>query len=207
MAPMPTFRSRWSITPDAPGERRAVSAAGKAKRKWLAALLICSVAGICYAGDVKVDTASPLDEGATFASPGGVRVATFTGAGFEIRESATSKVSVVHSLPPVFQAVWMQDSRTLLTLEHVAGGTCAVCFHLGDHGDWVRIPTAPPLGPYQSYIVKRWTFDKSGIRITYATRSRREAVLTTSEVSFDLDPQSGAVTHLTSVKTGEEPLR
>jgi hypothetical protein len=158
--------------------------------------------------DVKIGAGKPIQAGQSFRSPAGTYLATFTGEGFDIETLATKRVAKVQSLPPVFRAGWTGDEKTLVTIEHLAGGTDAVCFHFDEAKEtWKRIEVDPPSGPFEHYQVMSWDVGETRVRLTYKAFSRNGSTFMTHAVAFDFDPGRNNVDNVTITKLSEDTAR
>jgi hypothetical protein len=158
-----------------------------------------------HGAEVKLAADKPIQTGQSFPSPAGTYIATFTGEGFDIKTRATGMISKVRSLSPVFYAAWTQDERTLAIVEHLAGGTNAVCFHFDPAKEnWQRIEIEPPGGPYQHYQVTAWDVGETQLRLTYKTFTNRAGIFATHAIAFDFDPNQRTISNISTAKVPDE---
>jgi hypothetical protein len=175
--------------------------------KMMAALSVVVLCGQARGMDVKIGAGEPIQAGQSFRSPAGTYLATFTGEGFKIEALATRRVAKVQSIPPVFRAAWTGDEKTLATIEHLAGGTDAVCFHFDEAQEtWKRIEVDPPGGPFEHYQVMSWDVGETRMRITYKAFSRNGSTFVTYSVAFDFDPRRNGVGNVTITKLTEDTV-
>jgi hypothetical protein len=97
------------------------------------------------------------------------RFTAFVDLGIKVRDNQTGQVSTAPTLPVVFFLKWASDSRTLMTVEHIAGGTAAGIVHYVD-GSWKRSKVSAPdesEGFERGTIVTDITFHDGAVHLTY----------------------------------------
>jgi hypothetical protein len=106
------------------------------------ALLGCSILLASSWKNYSIDR-KPISDTAVFPSPDGRRVASFQQEDngwyhLKVKDVATGHVddSAEAQLTPIFSVLWTHDSKSILTIAHVAHGSSATFFHLKD-GKWV----------------------------------------------------------------------
>jgi hypothetical protein len=94
-----------------------------------------------------------ITPGAAFRSPDGNFVAKTLGGGMI---AATDRIAIVENKsgreaatidinPPLYSLRWTQDSKAIVTISHIAGGTVAGVIHLVD-GQWKQVSADPREG-------------------------------------------------------------
>jgi len=63
-----------------------------------------------------------------------------------IRSNSTSKLYKIGVLRPLYSLKWTGDSQTVITIEHLAGGSQAVLIHFNQH-NWNRFEVDPTDAP------------------------------------------------------------
>lgn len=127
------------------------------------------------------------------ASPDGGLSAAYSGRSLRIRNNLTGKVyPEVPVLTPLLSIKWTRDSKTIVTIEHLAGGSCAALVHF-DGKTWRRHQADPPGGPYNHIEVLSQEIVQDGVRIAFAADVRRKG--TTFEhfiCAFDINAETNA---------------
>jgi len=120
--------------------------------------IIASFLLVCTLSLAKADK-TPLNlDTAVFPSPNGKLVAKFEQRDdgwtyFNVTDSKTGKLnsSTKIELTPVFSLQWTRDSRSIVTVGHVAHGSAATLFHLQD-GAWKYFHVFPSNFEYDPHV-------------------------------------------------------
>lgn len=99
----------------------------------------------------------------------------------------------VGSLYPIYAMQWANDSRTLVTTEHIAGGSVAFLIHLNDE-KWTRSKASPPeetLPSYYHFAVVEQVIAKNAIKLKYKISEERGngEKIDFFTCSFDVSPE------------------
>lgn len=101
-------------------------------------------------------------------SPNGELSAGYSGGSLKIRNNLTGKLYPrVAVLTPLLSLKWTGDSKTIVTIEHIAAGSCAALVHF-DGKAWRPHEADPPGGPYNHIEVLNQEIGKNGARISFA---------------------------------------
>ena len=139
--------------------------------------------------------AEEIHEDQVFTAPNGTLAATFLGGAFEIKDTSTGRTFTVQSLTPVSKAIWTDDSKTLVTVEHLAGGSDVVLFQSAG-AEWKRVSVDPVGGPYDRYTVTRCEVEKNLLKLAYRVRSNHAGEVKVQIVAFQFDPATAAISHV-----------
>lgn len=127
------------------------------------------------------------------ASPSGELSAAYSGGSLRIRNNLTGRLyPKVSVLTPLLSLKWTRDSKTIITIEHMAGGSCAALVHF-DGKAWRRYDAEPPGGPYNHIEVLSQEIGEDGARITFAADVRRKGTTFAYFIcAFDINAETNA---------------
>lgn len=140
-----------------------------------------------------------------FDSPDGKFNVTYLGGSLRFRNNHAGGVyPQVAVSTPLYSLKWMNDSTTVVTVEHLAGGTYAALIHF-DGNSWRRHGFEPAGGPYNHIEVIGQKINHDIIRITYAADLRKEGVRFLHYMcSLDINPATNVVSNETRKEVTEE---
>jgi hypothetical protein len=143
-----------------------------------------------------------VDEWVT--SPNGEFSAAYSGGSIRIRNNLTGRFyPKVPVLTPLLSLKWTRDSKTIMTIEHIAGGSCAVLVHF-DGKTWRRYDPDPPGGSYNHIEVLSQEIGQSGARITFAANVRRKGPTFAHFIcAFDINADTNALSNQTRKEVTE----
>jgi hypothetical protein len=109
----------------------------------------------------------------------------------EIANAVTGETSGRIGVLPSYIVSWIQDSRTVAVLEHLAGGSDAVLIHF-DGQRWRVIRTWPlEESDYDHIAVVELTPEHNSFRISYRADLREDSRVLYFLIKFDIDLQTG----------------
>lgn len=126
-------------------------------------------------------------------SPNGELSAAYSGRSIRIRDNVTGRVyPEVPVLTPLLSLKWTRDSKTIVTIEHIAGGSCAALVHF-DGKTWRRYDADPSGGPYDHIEVLSQEIGQDRARITFAANVRRPGTIFAHFIcAFDINAETNA---------------
>lgn len=129
-------------------------------------------------------------------SPNGEVSAAYSGGALRIRNNLTGRFyPEVPVLTPLLSMKWTGDSKTIVTIEHIAGGSCAALVHF-DGKTWRRYDADPSGGPYNHIEVLSQEIGENGARITFAANVRRKGTTFAHFIiAFDINAATNAVSN------------
>lgn len=138
--------------------------------KILIPLCITAALFVTFAG------AAELSGDETFVSPDG----RFAATGFiRILDRVFGKEYKIPVLPPISSLEWTKDSKTIVTVSHIAGGSYAVLLHF-DGEEWQKIEFEPPAklitSPYVDYVVLQAKAREHSVFVKYRIRTKMHAL-------------------------------
>lgn len=111
-----------------------------------------------------------IPHGEKVYAPDKALAATYLGSQIQISKANNELVGTVRVFP-VESLRWTADSRAVVTVEHIAGGSEAVLIsYRGD--SWKRNELDPPGGPYDAYQVINVDTNGTNVLICYKMRRR-----------------------------------
>ena len=121
--------------------------------------------------------------------PNGELSAAYSGGSLKIRHKLTGRLyPTVRVLTPLLSLKWTGDSKTIVTIEHIAGGSCAALVHF-DGKAWRRHDADPAGGPYNHIEVLNQEIGNDSVRITFAADLRRKGTTFAYFIcAFDVNP-------------------
>lgn len=145
---------------------------------------------ICFAsGNERKEIA--VDKWVT--SPNGEFSAAYLGRSIRIRNNLTQRLyPTVPVLTPLLSLKWTGDSKTIVTIEHIAGGSSAALVHFNGKA-WRRYDAGPSGGPYNHIEVLKQEIGKDGARITFVADERRKGTTFAYFIcAFDINAETNA---------------
>jgi hypothetical protein len=163
------------------------------------AVLVVSAGLYCLSN---AGTESEIQPGQSVSSPDGRFTAELTDdreGNVHIKSNTTGKLYTVGALRPLYSLKWTGDSQTLVTIEHLAGGSQAALIHF-DGDKWSRFevdPTGSP-PPYHHYAVIRQEIGWDKVKFTYKITDEQGngMVIKFYLCSFDVDPRARSITNM-----------
>lgn len=159
------------------------------------AVLIASLTAICH-------TASAADEvrlDHRFVSPDGRFTAQLTNdekGNIRITDNKTGQVYKEWAVRPLYSLKWTRDSKTIVTIEHLAGGSETALIHFSENR-WSRFPVSPPVKtpPYHHYRVIRQEIEGNKVKLTYKVTDEQGNGMVTKfyTCSFEVNPSSRVI--------------
>lgn len=130
--------------------------------------------------------------------------AAYSGGSIQIRDNVTGKVYPdAPVLTPLLSMKWTGDSKTIVTIEHIAGGSCAALIHF-DGKTLRRHQADPPGGPYRRIEVLSQEIGQSGVRITFAANVRLPGTtFAYFVIAFDINAETNTVSNETRKEVTE----
>jgi hypothetical protein len=165
-------------------------------------------AGVALCSWVSAYAKQEIEAGHSVSSPDGRFTAELTNdtqGNLHIKSNVTGDVYRIEVFRPLYSLEWTEDSQTVVTIEHLAGGSQAVLIHFDGH-KWSRFevdPThAPP--PYHHYAVIKQGIGRNAVKLTYkVTDEKGNGIVTKFYVcSFNVDPQSRSITNVQTREIG-----
>lgn len=95
-------------------------------------------------------------------------------------------------LPPVLSLKWSPDSKSLVVVQHLAGGSLASLVIL-DGKQWKKNDCEPPLKIQCNYSLVNFQFVDKQLRLTYKVSQERAngEIVSFNICSFDVDLKTG----------------
>ena len=132
-----------------------------------------------------------IPNGAAFRSPNGRFTVSVKFENLTIKDNQTGEVfPPVQVLTPLYVLQWASDSQSLVTVEHIAGGTTAGIIHY-TNGSWLNRSASPDNDPpFKQYEIVSLIPQPPGIRLTYECTLRSGSGNRYYTYSFNINPQS-----------------
>jgi YD repeat-containing protein len=139
--------------------------------------------------------AQEINPGDVFTSPDGCFTVRFTDRemNLDIRDNQTGKVTILGVLTPCYSIKWTGDSKTIVAIYHLAGGSDADIFHF-TKSEWRRCSVASPNDNFNFIDVIEEKIGMNRVSLTYKAGIRgpqRDAFFT---YSLNFNPETGATT-------------
>ena len=158
--------------------------------------------GVALYSWLNVYVEQEIELGQSVGSPDGRFTAVLTNdtqGNLHIKSNTTGELYKIGVFRPLYSLEWTGDSQTVVTVEHLAGGSQAVLIHF-DGDKWSRFevdPTEPP-PPYHHYAVIRKEIGRDTVKLRYkATDEKGNGIVTKFYVrSFDVDPRTRSITNI-----------
>jgi hypothetical protein len=142
---------------------------------------------------------TPIKIGAHFTSPNGHFAAELTdenehGQNLHITDTRTGAVYKSALSLPLFFVTWTHDCRTIVAVEHLAGGSQMSLIHFSGRS-WKRFEVEPPGGDSGHYDVIGQEIRQNSIRVTYKmTKEKADGdIIAFYTCAFDIDPSTHAM--------------
>jgi hypothetical protein len=144
----------------------------------LALILVLSFCG-------KASGEQVVSYGDAIRSPDGRFLATYLGSHIRIEDNSGGALSARIGVFSVLAFNWTGDSKTVVTVEHLAGGSEAVLIHLDD-GQWRRFEI-DPVDDYDAAAVIGLIIRDHSVSVKYRLRKREDQRFQFYVCSFDVD--------------------
>jgi hypothetical protein len=162
-------------------------------------LLILLLAGIACYSRTNVCAEQEIKPGQSVNSPDGRFTAELTNdseGSLHIRSNTTGNLYKIGVFRPLYSLKWTGDSQTVVTIEHLAGGSQAVLIYF-DGGKWRRFevdPTKPP-PPYHHYAVIKEDIGWDMVKLKYkVTDEKGNGIVTKFYLcSFNVDTRTRSI--------------
>jgi hypothetical protein len=115
--------------------------------------LVLAIGCIYSGGSVTYSAPQQLDSGISVMSQDNRFTAIYDPDQLEIRSTRSKESHKIDGVPPVYALQWTRDSKTLIIVHHLAGGSGVIFAHLGETG-WCHFGVVPP-GEYDRVGVIR----------------------------------------------------
>lgn len=165
-------------------------------------LMLITVVVWCISAAFAAAELVPISNGATVTSPDGRFTARLTeedahGLNLAITDSRTPATERARIGTPLLSMRWTFDSRTIVSIEHLAGGSQLALLHFYESG-WKRIEVIPPNGLEGHFEVIRQQMHRDSVTVTYKVTKEKPngAVASAFTCSFDVDAASGRISQL-----------
>ena len=153
-----------------------------------------------------------VNVGTKVVSPNGRFTLTLMADGnersFSINDKRTGQTTIIPiEYSPVLALKWTPNSNTIVTVEHVAGGSIAGFLHFnGSH--WVHVDAPPPESNFR-YMVTRWVLGDRSVHLVYKVENTRSGTKAYdfSTCAFDVNPETGDISNLMRTPLSEMQLR
>lgn len=136
----------------------------------------------------------PVQYGKSIGSLDGRFTATYFGSQLRIRDKLRDDCVASVSVFPVHALAWTQNSKTIVTVEHIAGGSEVVLINLERDG-WHRSEIDPPCGTYDHYAVVDLVVGDRAVKVRYKAGRRADQRSAYYLCSFDLDAETRGVSN------------
>ena len=93
-----------------------------------------------------------------------------------ISDHVTGKVQGVPVMVPILALEWSQDSRTIVIVSHLAGGSYGIVLHFNGT-EWTKTeadPTSPERAYYLAYEVIKTYLSPSAVSFTYRVSAKQD---------------------------------
>jgi hypothetical protein len=165
----------------------------------ITALLALAILEICNQKGVGSDS---IEIGETFTSPDGrftAQLANDDNGDLGIKNNQTGETYKVGALTPLLSLKWTGDSKTIVTVEHIAGGSEANLVHF-DGSKWNQFSADPPGDTHGSrrYEVVRQQVDWKRVKFVYKVTDEKSngEVIKFYTCSFEVNPQTNIVSNV-----------
>lgn len=116
---------------------------------------------------------------------------------FKITDNKTGKVDQsVEMITLLFSLNWTGDSKTIVTVEHIAKGSITQIIHFSNN-KWSSFLVEPP-DNIGHYSVLKQEIGMNTVNLTYKATKEKDngSIIGFYTCKFDIDPATGAVTHV-----------
>ena len=138
------------------------------------AIVVSVLAAVCLCANTYA-----LSYGDTVRSPDGRHNAIYLGSQVRIDDRPVKVLTVI-------AMDWTGDGKTLVIVEHLAGGSQLSLVHLVD-SQWKRFEIEPPLSPYENISVVELGVRKDSVSVKYKLTQRNDQDFRFYVCSFDVD--------------------
>jgi hypothetical protein len=141
--------------------------------------------------------AQEVNPGDVFTSPDGRFIVRFTDEvmNLKIKDNQTGKVTTLGVLTPCYSIKWTGDSKTIVAIYHLAGGSDADIFHFSK-SEWRRCSVDSPDNNFNfiDVIKEKIGMDRVGLTYKAGIRDLQNDTFFTYSLSFN--PETGATTEM-----------
>jgi hypothetical protein len=119
------------------------------------------------------------------------------GYNLEIKDQNNGKAYKAAASLPLFSFEWTTDSKTIVLLEHIGGGSQISLIHFNGH-EWKRREIEPPGGNSGHYEVLEKDIGKNFLRISYKVTKEKQngTVFGAYKCSLRVDASNGQISHV-----------